>query len=194
MVWRLSLSSVPMSPLRGTLAHPSPQDHSDPTGGPGPRLGAVVAQRPTVCWVVCELLSAGATGATHTVLSMAVGRPRWKVQTASPGPALQVLGQRLILLRLKLPHFTLDGAPEDQSPPSGAPCGQSSCLWRDGQRGAGSHSPKRLGAQDAVGHSLQVFTRDVREAGGPGPRGRAAEGQHVGAQSGDPLHAEFGFN
>ena len=180
MVWRRSLSSVPMSPPRGTLAHPSPQDHSDPRGGPGPRLGAVLAQRPTVCWVVCELLSAGATGATHTVLSMAVGRPRWKVQTASPGPALQVLGQRLILLRLKLPHFTLDGAPEDQSSPLGAPVGRAA-VSGDGQRGVGSHSPERLGAQDAVGHSLQVFTRDVREAGGPGPRGRAAEGQHVGA-------------
>ena len=125
---------------------------------------------------------------------LAAGRPRRAVQTASPGPVLQVLGQHLTFFRPQLPHFTTDGAPGEQRPPSGAPCGQSSCLWRDRQQGAGSHSPERLGARDAVGHSLQVFTRDVREASGPGPRGRAAEGQHVGAQSGDPLHAEFGFN
>ena len=126
----VSLSSVPMSAPHGPLAHPSSRDHSDPTGGPGPCLGAVLAQRSTMSWVVCELLSPGATGAVRSAesgsretrmgSSDSVSRPR------PAGPQ-----QRLTFPRLKLPHFTLDGAPEEHSAHSAAPCGQSSCLWRD---------------------------------------------------------------
>ena len=92
--------------------------------------GAVLAQRSTMSWVVCELLSPGATGAVRSAESGSrETRMGSSDSTSRPRPAGPQ--QCLTFPRLKLPHFILDGAPEEHSAPSAAPCGQSSCLWRD---------------------------------------------------------------
>lgn len=181
-------SVFPVCPPRSTLAI-QPLRPLGPSRRPRATHRAVLAQRPTVCWVVCELLSAGATGAPRTVPRPGSRRPRQAVQTATPGPALQVLGQHLTFLRLQLPHFTRTGLQRSR-PPQEPPAEQSSCLWRDGQQGAGSlREAGCTGCRRTL--TAGVYTRDVREALALDPEAAARLAVGAGGRSSP---REFGFN